>query len=352
MYKIAKDKLPELYAALQNIGTLLLPCADKAGRVDFAQYREGVQPALEAPLTSRSAKDVFFPQVENLLTFKTSGKELALEQNVPPAGTTIVMGVRACDARSFKILDKVFLKAPVDTYYQARRESCVLIGLGCSAPEETCFCHAFGIEAAAPETDVQTWLAGDVLYWQAATAKGEELTAKLAASGLLAEAGELGTQAVQEHQEQTQKILSDLPLHSFKVNDELTKDELKVFQSKAWEQLSAGCLSCCTCTYVCPTCHCYDIRDYQETEERTQRYRCWDSCMAKDFTLMAHGSPRKTKLERFRQRYMHKLVYFPENNEGEYACVGCGRCLQKCPVQLNIVKVAKVLEKAEVKQDV
>ena len=33
-------------------------------------------------------------------------------------------------------------------------------------------------------------------------------------------------------------------------------------------------------------------------------------------------------------------------------CVGCGRCLQKCPVQLNIVKVAKALEKAEVKQDV
>ena len=72
MYKIAKDKLPALYAALQKIGTLLLPCADKAGRVDFAQYHEGVQPALEAPLTSRSAKDVFFPQVENLLTFKTS----------------------------------------------------------------------------------------------------------------------------------------------------------------------------------------------------------------------------------------------------------------------------------------
>ena len=158
--------------------------------------------------------------------------------------------------------------------------------------------------------------------------------------------------AVSEQQEQTQKILSVLPLHDFKVNDELTKDELKVFNSKIWEQMAAGCLSCCTCTYVCPTCHCYDIRDYQETEERTQRYRCWDSCMAKDFTLMAHGSPRKTKVERFRQRYMHKLVYFPENNDGEYACVGCGRCLQKCPVQLNIVKVAKALEKAEVKQDV
>ena len=149
MYKIAKDNFPKLYAALQNIGTLLLPCKNKSGHADFAPYNEGAEVALDAPLTSRSVKDVFFPQVENLLTFKTSGKELALEQNIPPAGVTIVMGVRACDARSFKILDKVFLKAPVDTYYKTRREQCVLIGLGCSAPEETCFCHAFGIDAGA-----------------------------------------------------------------------------------------------------------------------------------------------------------------------------------------------------------
>ena len=69
--------------------------------------------------------------------------------------------------------------------------------------------------------------------------------------------------------------------------------------------------------------------------------------MNRDFTKMAGGNPRKTKLERFRQRYMHKLVYFPENNEGVFACVGCGRCLNKCPVNLNIVKVAKALEVAK-----
>lgn len=352
MYKLAKGNLPKLYAALAKIGTLLLPCAGKNGQADFAPYSEEVTPDLEAPLTSRSAKDVFFPQVENLLTFKTRGKELALEQNEPPATLTIVLGVRACDARSFEILDKVFLKEPVDTYYETRRLNSILIGLGCSAPEETCFCHALGIDAGAPQTDVQTWLVGDELYWQPVNVKGQVLTEKLLAAGVLDEATAEGEQAVREQQEQTQKILSALPLHSFKFNAQLPKEELKVFCSEAWQKLAQGCLSCCTCTYVCPTCHCYDIRDYQETEERTQRYRCWDSCMAKDFTLMAHGSPRKTKVERFRQRYMHKLVYFPENNAGMYACVGCGRCLQKCPVQLNIVKVAKALEQAEVKQDV
>ena len=41
---------------------------------------------------------------------------------------------------------------------------------------------------------------------------------------------------------------------------------------------------------------------------------------------------------------MHKLVCFPANDDGEYGCVGCGRCLSKCPISMNIVKVAKTLE--------
>ena len=65
--------------------------------------------------------------------------------------------------------------------------------------------------------------------------------------------------------------------------------------------------------------------------------------MYSDFTLMAHGTPRPNQLERFRQRFMHKLVYFPANNEGMYSCVGCGRCVNKCPVSMNIAKVIKAL---------
>ena len=156
MYKISKENLPKLYAALNEQGKLLLPCRNKAGKVDFAPYAAEAEVALEAPLTSRSAKDVFFPQVEQLLKFQVEGKKLSLEQILPSEETVIVLGVRACDARSFDILDRVFLKEPVDSYYKARREHTVLIGLGCSAPEETCFCHAFGIDATQPETDVQT----------------------------------------------------------------------------------------------------------------------------------------------------------------------------------------------------
>ena len=77
----------------------------------------------------------------------------------------------------------------------------------------------------------------------------------------------------------------------------------------------------------------------------SKRYRCWDSCMYSDFTMMAHGNNRTSQMQRFRQRFMHKLVYFPANNNGMYSCVGCGRCVEKCPSSLNIVKVIKAFEK-------
>ena len=117
---------------------------------------------------------------------------------------------------------------------------------------------------------------------------------------------------------------------------------LELFNSPEWEKLSETCLGCGTCTFVCPTCQCYDIRDFN-TGKGVKRFRCWDSCMYSDFTKMAAENPRKSQLERSRQRFMHKLVYYPTKNEGIYGCVGCGRCLNKCPISMNIVKVIKKL---------
>ena len=115
------------------------------------------------------------------------------------------------------------------------------------------------------------------------------------------------------------------------------------FDSPLWEELYKPCLACGTCTFVCPTCQCYDIKDYS-AGDTVSRYRCWDSCMYSDFTMMAHGNNRTSQLQRFRQRFMHKLVYYPANNDGMYSCVGCGRCVEKCPQALNIVKVVKAFQ--------
>ena len=336
MKRINLTDLNSLFAAISGCKKLYIPADDTAGQAKFTVWEDGI--TLSKKLnTVRSAKDLFFPQVENLVNFKVTGKQIQVIENRDPAEPFVVFGVRACDCRSFDILDRVFLSEPADTYYQTRRENGTVITMACSRPAETCFCTAFGIDAADPAGDVTCWIADDYLYWRANTQKGEELTAQLP---MLEDCDEASVSA---HQENIRTILNKLPLKDLDLSGFDGDHLMDWFDSPAWAELSESCLGCGTCTFVCPTCQCYDVQDFN-TGKEIKRFRCWDSCMYSDFTMMAHGTNRPTQKERFRQRFMHKLVYFPSKNEGIYGCVGCGRCLQKCPIHMNIVKVVKSLK--------
>ena len=307
---------------------------EAAGQVNYGAWTPESRVRLDVLRTVKSPKDAFFPQVENMLNFKMEGKNLSLEQVDPRVEDFVVLGVKACDYKSFEILDRVFLSDPYDPFYAARREHATVVTLACGRPDENCFCTNFGIDAADPQGDATMWIVGDSLYIRPNTEKGEALV-----KGLEEATDE---KPVRDQQARTREICDILPFAHLNLEGFDGDHLMEKFQSPRWAELSRACLGCGTCTFVCPTCQCYDIRDF-ETNDGIQRYRCWDSCMYSDFTLMAHGTNRPTQVERFRQRFMHKLVYFPSNNEGMYSCVGCGRCLAKCPQHLNIVKVVKAL---------
>ena len=339
MLKIAKERLNDLYAKInESIGLLYIPIK-RAGEVNYAVWGEGKEVSLETLKTVKSPKSAFFPQTENMMKFKTEGKNLeVIDVRDKLSDKPFVMfGVKACDYKAIEVLDKVFLADPVDTYYQLRREAATIVTLACSRPEESCFCKAFGIDATAPMGDVTTWMDENYLYWQANTEKGEALTA--AVQTLFEEGGE---EEVAAQKEATNTIIDKLPYSNLDLSRFKPENLNELFNEKEWEEMSEACLGCGTCTFVCPTCQCFDIRDFK-TNEGVLRYRCWDSCMYSDFTLMAHGNSRNTQMQRFRQRFMHKLVYYPSQNDGLYSCVGCGRCVNKCPQNLNIVKVIKTL---------
>ncbi len=339
MKRIEIERLGELFGAINSQRALYIPAEDGKNQSKFTRWQEGL--ALSHRLnTGRSAKDLFFPQVENLVDFQTDGKTISVVESREDVAPFAVFGVRACDCRSFDILDRVFLSDPVDTFYGERRKQGLVITLACTRPAETCFCGLFGIDAADPAGDVTCWLEGKFLYWRANTEKGRELTDSLSCLT------DCGGEAVAAQQEATREILSRLPLHGLDWSG-FTGDRLmELFNSPKWAELSESCIGCGTCTFVCPTCQCYDVQDF-DNGRQVRRFRCWDSCMYSDFTMMAHGTNRPTQLERFRQRFMHKLVYFPNNNDGVFGCVGCGRCLQKCPIHMNIVKVAGALKEGE-----
>lgn len=334
MRKVAAAKLDELFAAMAKTYNVYLPADGADGRAHYTKWEEGVKYSA-ALNTVRSAKDFFFPQTENLMDFKIEGKSIELIDTRDEGEDFIVFGVRACDVRSFAILDRVFLADPVDSYYAARREHGVIFSMACTRPAETCFCKTFGIDAAEPEGDVACYIDEATLYLDAKTAKGEAVLAALALE-------DSDTAAVDAQKLTIRERLNALPLSGLSAGA-FGGDKLdEYFERPEWKALSETCLGCGTCTFVCPTCQCYDIRDFK-TNTGVRRYRCWDSCMYSEFTKMSAGQPRLTQLERFRQRFMHKLVYYPANNDGVFGCVGCGRCLSRCPISMNIVKVMKTL---------
>ena len=336
MRKCSLSNLDALFAAIATNATLYLPVEKEQGSATYEKWTEGTVWS-NALNTTRSPKDFFFPQTENLMEFKTEGKTIEIIDTRKESEDFVIFGIRACDVKSIDVLDRVFLNEPVDSYYASRREHGVIVSLACNRPTETCFCGTFGIDAAAPAGDISMWKTEDTLYLQANTEKGEKLMAQIASI-----TEDCDTAAVETQQEKTRAIMKKLPLADLTTEGFGGDKTKEFFDRPEWKSLSESCLGCGTCTFVCPTCQCYDIKDFN-TGNGVIRYRCWDSCMYSEFTKMAHGNNRISQLERFRQRFMHKLVYYPANNDGLFSCVGCGRCLAKCPISMNIVKVMKTL---------
>lgn len=334
MLKCSLDKIQSLFAEISKSAKLYMPIDGTDGNASYGEWSEGVEWS-NALNTTKSPKDFFFPQTEDLMKFKTQGKNIEIIDTRSESEDFVVFGVRACDAKSFDILDRVFLSEPQDSFYAMKRKHGIIVTTACTKPSETCFCQAFGIDAASPAGDISTWKTADALYLQANTEKGTALVEKL---GAILE--ECSDDAVNVQKEKTAAIMQKLPLQNLPTDAFGGGKTQELFNNPAWDELSQSCLGCGTCTFVCPTCQCYDIKDFN-TGNGVIRYRCWDSCMYSEFTRMAHGNNRLTQKERFRQRFMHKLVYYPENNDGLFSCVGCGRCLAKCPISMNIVKVMK-----------
>ena len=354
IYKVAKNQVSALLAVIAQVQDLIVPIK-KAGQVNFGLWSEDAEVDLETLKSVKSPKDAFFPQSETLYSCYREGKKLSIQPEELQKQPFVLFGVKGCDVKGIEVLDRVFLAEPVDTFYQARRANGTIVAMACHEPEETCFCKVFGVDCAEPKADVAVWMTEESLYWKAMTEKGEKLTAQV--QGVLdMECGQrqevngaLNWETTEESELAEEKaniraIVEQLPYTNLSLegwNGSATEEK---FNASEWEELYKPCLACGTCTFVCPTCQCYDIKDY-DTGHGVKRYRCWDSCMYSDFTMMAHGNNRTSQLQRFRQRFMHKLVYFPANNDGMYSCVGCGRCVSKCPSGLNIVKVIKKFQK-------
>lgn len=342
MYCLPVEKIDLFFEAVASKQKLYLPVTNSSKKANFELWQKG-KVLSEELKTVRSAKDFFFPKAERLVNYKVNGKEIVVEDPRKEVEDFVVFGVRSCDAKSFEIIDNVYLNmSPVDTYYKNRREHGTIITLACNEPAQTCFCSTYKIDTANPTGDVSCWKTDGKFYFEANSEKGKALIEQV--KSVLAESD---SSAVENCKKQIAEKIEKLPFAHLDLSKLEKHEMLKMFNSKIWEQVSEACLGCGTCTYICPTCMCFDVRDFKKNDGNVEQVRCWDSCMYNDFTQMAAENPRHTQKERSRQRFMHKLMYYPMAHEGVFSCVGCGRCLESCPINMNIVKVIKAYNEAE-----
>ena len=289
--------------------------------------------------TNLSPKDLFFPQSEKMLEFDaTPGAEGAfiLEDVQEKPRPRLVLGIRPCDAKAFAVLDTIFKNDQyTDPYWQEKREATALIGLGCNDPCPTCFCTSMGTGPFHEEgQDALAVDLGDRLLLKTLTPKGEEVLKKAKGLAKAPAADEAQAQELQQKAEAaiTAKLETD--------NIE-KRTVMELFDAPHWDVVQERCLNCGVCTFVCPTCHCFDIQD-EVHHGKGVRLRNWDYCMSWLFTQHGSGhNPRPSKKERVRQRFMHKFKYIPMKRDGAIGCVGCGRCVTLCPVNIDVRDVVR-----------
>ena len=315
---IPKNRMKELLSSLIKDFRLVAP-VNEGGTLLFKTIDDINDIVLDDDITYKSPKEFLFPQIEQIMVFGRDG-EVKISEDTQK---TIIFGIRPCDLEAIKVMTAVFTKGEfVDTYFEKKLKNTILIGLGCKSEKNGCFCSNRGINKGYSDLcDIFLTANGEDFIAENISDRGEQLLKVFSFS----EANQRETTMNETGQQQLLEI---------------NADEITLFNNVDWDRISEKCLGCGTCTYICPTCHCFEFKDVVENGDAI-RYKCWDSCMYPRFTLHASGhNPRSSKKERYRQRIMHKYHYV-KKNFGYIACTGCGRCIRSCPAGMNIKSVVE-----------
>lgn len=299
--------------------------AKRKGEWNFERVESGGEIVLEGYVnTEFPPKRFLLPEGEVLFEYGKGGEVKAKTEKEK----AVIFGVRPCDTHGFVVLDRVMLSEPADMHYKARRDSTLVLALNCEKAGENCFCGSMGTDRAEG-FDLLFTDQGKEYHVEVGSDRGFELVRKsrlFRATDKEAERKELAFKKKIE-------------------TENLTEIMKGSFGSRIWDSISERCLSCASCTSVCPTCYCFNLPHLSSLENGGKIVREWSYCMLKPFTKVAGDLYfRESRIERVKQFFYHKLVYGKEN-QGKFHCVGCGRCITECPTHINITEEAEKVRK-------
>ena len=336
---LKKTDIGKLYAEFKKDYKFYAPTKVK-GNIAFEKISDAKEIELDYLNSKVPPKDVLFPQKETLFEYRNEGKDVIIDERKDLEDKILIFGVRPCDAYSFKLLNDFFASGDFpDEVFIKKRENATIIGIGCNSPRQSCFCTSVGGHPFQKEsTDVFLSDLGENFLVEAVSDKGKALVKSLS---WLSDAKKTDVEKSKELSKQAEESFTT------KFNfDLVTKVLDENFEHPVWQEISESCIGCSSCTFLCPTCTCFDVIDENdEYNNRGRRVRIWDTCQSCLYTLETSGhNPRPEKIQRCRNRIMHKFSYYP-NNYDCLGCVGCGRCISACPVnnELRLI-IDKILE--------
>jgi len=325
---LSKENLPKFITELQAKYKVIAPVGENNLTL-FKEIKNPKEINMKYTNTKMPPKSLLFCQTETLFKF-TPGMKGKIQSPDIDNGKKVVFGIRPCDAKSFAIIDPIFKEDFKDPFYTPKRDNYLLVGLSCNNPYPNCFCTSFKDSPASSKyVDVLLTDIGDKYFVEVNSEKGKQVVkSKLFKSAAKSD---------ETKKKEVEKKAIDSIKRVQKV-DKIAEKLDKIFENPFWKEVADKCLRCGICTYLCPTCHCFDIQD-ESTMTEGGRIRVWDTCMIPEYTLQASGyNPRPTRMNRIRNRVYHKYNYYPKNLD-VIACVGCGRCIESCPVNIDIIDV-------------
>jgi ferredoxin len=339
---LRKERLEPFIEALLHDRLVFAPVM-KGDTLFFDRIESARDAVVGQEKTKNPPKGALFPQTERLFAYRHGDDGPQIEAASTGEEERVLFGVHPCDARALLLLDRVFGGNTEDPYYTEKRRAALVVSLACTHPDPSCFCLALGGGPCSQEgSDLLLFDLGDRYLVGAASEKGKALLA----DRLFEDADEESLGKEEKIKKEAESLMLPAALWEGVATEGMEKRMEAFFNDPLWNDLTESCLSCGICTYLCPTCHCFDMYD-EGGVASGERIRIWDSCQFPLFTRQASGfNPRPSAKERFRQRIMHKFSYLP-GNVNMNGCVGCGRCVTECPVNLDIREVLKRLSKNE-----